>query len=270
MPVSKTSLVAIMAMASTALAGFATPPLGRAQEATLKITVLFDNIAQVDGLQTEWGYACLIEGLEQTILFDSGADGDILMANIDRLGVDARKVDVVVLSHFHGDHTGGLQAFLRRNADVTIYMPESFPAAFQDEIRGRGAEVITVRGPARLFGRAHSTGELGREIIEQSLIIETSSGLVLITGCAHPGILEIVRASKSYLGQDVQFVTGGFHLMRASESQLEAVITGLQSEGVHTVAPSHCTGEEVISRFRSAWGDEFVASGCGAVIELAR
>ena len=270
MPSSKASVVVGLTLMCGALTGFAIPTNGGTQEATLKITVLFDNISRVDGLQTEWGYACLIEGLEQIILFDTGADGDILMANIDRLGVDAQKVDVIVLSHFHGDHTGGLRAFLQRNADVTIYMPGSFPAAFQDEIRGLGAEVISVQGPARLFGPVHSTGELGRQSIEQSLVIETASGLVLITGCAHPGILEIVRAAKSYLGQDVCFVTGGFHLMRTSESQLEAVITGLQNEGVQTVAPSHCTGEDVIGRFRAAWGDDFVASGCGAVIDLAR
>jgi len=251
------------------LAGLATPALGGAQEATLKITVLFDNIPRAAGLETDWGYACLIEGLEQTILFDSGAEGDVLMANIDRLGVDVQEVDVIVLSHFHGDHTGGLEAFLRRNSDVTIYMPESFPAAFQQGMRDRGAEVVTVDGPARLFGRAHSTGELGREIIEQALLIETSTGLVLITGCAHPGIIEIVRTAKSYLGQDVHFVTGGFHLMRTSGPELEAVLVGLEDEGVHKVAPSHCTGEEVIDRFRAAWGDNFVASGCGAVIELA-
>jgi 7,8-dihydropterin-6-yl-methyl-4-(beta-D-ribofuranosyl)aminobenzene 5'-phosphate synthase len=264
------SVAVVAALMSGALAGFVLPPLEGAQEAPLRITVLFDNIAQVDGLQTDWGYACLIEGLEQTVLFDSGADGDILMSNIDRLGVDPQKVDVIVLSHFHGDHTGGLRAFLRRNADVTIYMPESFPAAFQDEIRGLGAEVIAVQGPTSLFGPVHSTGELGRQVIEQSLVIETDDGLVLITGCAHPGIIETVRAAKSYLGQDVRFVTGGFHLMQTSESQLEAVITGLKDEGVRSLAPSHCTGEEVIGRFRAAWGENFVASGCGAVIELAR
>ena len=270
MPASIASAAVVMTLMCGALVGITTPPPGGAQGASLKITVLFDNIAQADGLQTDWGYACLIEGLEQTILFDSGADGDLLMANIDRLGVDAQVVDVIVLSHFHGDHTGGLRAFLRRNADVTIYMPESFPAAFQDNVRALGAEVVTVQGPARLFGQAHSTGEMGREIIEQSLVIETADGLVLITGCAHPGILEIVREAKSHLGQDVRFITGGFHLTQSSESQLEAVITGLQNEGVHSVAPSHCTGEEVIGRFQTAWGDDFVASGCGTVIEIAR
>ncbi len=268
MPALIASAGLVIALMSGGLVGFATPSVAGLHEGALKITVLFDNIAQVDGLQTDWGYACLIEGLDQTILFDSGADGDILMSNIDRLGVDARKVDVIVLSHFHGDHTGGLRAFLQRNTDVTIYMPESFPRAFQDEIRGLGAEVITVQSPVRLFGPVHSSGELGRQIIEQSLLIETSGGLVLITGCAHPGILEIVRAAKGYLGQDVHFVTGGFHLMRTPEADLQAVIAGLQNEGVHTLAPSHCTGENVIARFHAAWGENFVASGCGSVIEL--
>jgi 7,8-dihydropterin-6-yl-methyl-4-(beta-D-ribofuranosyl)aminobenzene 5'-phosphate synthase len=268
MPTLNCSLIVLTILAGLALGGPAAPSSGSDQAATLRITVLFDNIPQVEGLATDWGYACLVEGLDKTILFDSGANGDILMANIDRLGVDAGAVDVIVLSHFHGDHTGGLQAFLQRNADVTIYMPESFPQAFQEEVRAAGAEIITVSRPTTLFGAAHSTGEMGAQIIEQSLIVETSRGLVVITGCAHPGILRIVQAAKSYLGRDVEFVTGGFHLMETSGRMLQAVLDGLEREGVHRVAPSHCTGEEAIAMFRAAWGDDFVASGCGAVIEL--
>jgi 7,8-dihydropterin-6-yl-methyl-4-(beta-D-ribofuranosyl)aminobenzene 5'-phosphate synthase len=263
-----TLLMAMSLLVGVVPGGAAPPALGSAQEGTLKITVLFDNIPQAEGLTTDWGYACLVEGLDETILFDSGASGEILMANIDRLGVDASAVDVIVLSHFHGDHTGGLRSFLQRNADVTIYMPESFPREFQEEVRATGAEVFTVSGPTRLFGPAHSTGEMGQQIIEQSLIVETSRGLVVITGCAHPGILRIVAAARTYLGQDVELVTGGFHLMRTSEQMVQAVLAGLENEGVRRVAPSHCTGEEVIAMFRAAWGDDFVASGCGAVIEL--
>lgn len=79
-------------------------------------------------------FSCLIEGLDKTILFDTGGNGDILLANMQRLGLDPEDVDAVVLSHIDADHTGGLGAFLARNPDVTVYMPESLPASFQ---RGR-------------------------------------------------------------------------------------------------------------------------------------
>lgn len=259
---------AVAALALFALC--ATLSIAGAEDSAITLTVLYDNVSLRSDLRTDWGYACLIEGLERTILFDTGANGEILMSNIDRLGKDPAAVDVIVLTHFHGDHTFGLEAFLERNSDVTVYMPESFPAAFQAEAASAGAEVLTVSGPVELSPGVYSSGELGEQIIEQALILETSAGLVVITGCAHPGILDIVRAAKSHLGQDVELITGGFHLGEMSQAQLQRTLTGLRDEGVRRVAPSHCTGDVAVSRFRAMWGEDFVTSGCGAVIELAR
>ena len=124
--------------------------------------------------------------------------------------------------------------------------------------------------PTRLLYRAHSSGELGDSIKEQALILETSSGLLIITGCAHPGIVNVVRKAKELFKVEVYLVMGGFHLAGMSNAGIRETIRMLKEIGVKKVAPSHCTGERAIAFFREAWGDDFLEGGVGAGIELAQ
>lgn len=242
--------------------------VGKPGTPTRRITVIFNNIPYAPELQTSWGFSCLVEGFDQTILFDTGGDGEILLANMKHLGVDPRVVDVVVLSHIHADHTGGLEAFLRQNSNVTVYLPSSFPHAFQQQIKHLRADVVRVNGPMRLFDKVHSTGEMGNGIKEQGLVLNTSKGLVVITGCAHPGIENIVRKARQYLKKNVYLIMGGFHLLGAGSSEIRECIQNLRALEIEKTAPSHCTGEAAIDRFREVWGEDFLPAGCGAIIDL--
>ncbi|MCI0506924.1 MAG: MBL fold metallo-hydrolase [Gammaproteobacteria bacterium] len=167
------------------------------QPVRLRLHIVFNNVPYKAGLATSWGFACLIDGLEKTVLFDTGGDGDILLSNMQRLGLDVGAVDAVVLSHIHGDHTGGLDTFLARNPDVTVYMPASFPASFQQEVKRMGAAIETVAGPRQLMKSVHSTGEMNHGIREQALIVDTPRGLVVITGCAHPNVADMAEQAKT-------------------------------------------------------------------------
>ena len=109
-----------------------------------------------------------------------------------------------------------------------------------------------------------ATGELGTAIVEQSLIVETDKGLVVITGCAPPGIVEIVRRAKVY--GVVYLVMGGFHLGDKSAREIETIIADLKRLGVRQVAPSHCTGDEAIQLFRAAFGADSILVGAGAIV----
>lgn len=234
----------------------------------LKLTVLFDNILHLEGLQTGWGFSCLVEGLDKTILFDTGGDGDILLANMEKLGVDPRIVDIVVLSHNHRDHTGGLARLLERNPMVEVWVPASFPDEFHKEVIAAGAEIKTVEQPAKIVEKAHTTGEMGENLIEQSLVLDSSQGLVVLTGCAHPGVVEIIRAAKRQRQSSVDFVTGGYHLNHLGARELMETIGGLQESGVRQVAPSHCTGDEAINLLRELWDDDFIEGGAGAIFDI--
>jgi 7,8-dihydropterin-6-yl-methyl-4-(beta-D-ribofuranosyl)aminobenzene 5'-phosphate synthase len=93
----------------------------------LSITVSYDNNPYKERLTAAWGFSCVIRGTEKTILFDTGGDGSILLANMEELGINPKEIDLVVLSHIHGDHVGGLSSFLEKNPEVVVYLPKSFP-----------------------------------------------------------------------------------------------------------------------------------------------
>jgi 7,8-dihydropterin-6-yl-methyl-4-(beta-D-ribofuranosyl)aminobenzene 5'-phosphate synthase len=232
----------------------------------LTITVLYDNIAYDTRLQTDWGFACLVEGLDRPLLFDTGAQGDILLRNMRALGLDPQSVRTVVLSHAHDDHTGGLTAFLAENPDVTVYLLQSFPADIKNTVQRAGATLVEVTEPQEIVVGAYTTGELGGQIREQALALETPRGLVVITGCAHPGIAALVR--QATVGGDVYLALGGFHLGSASAGQIDATIVELQELGVQRIAPSHCTGDAARRAFAEAFGADYLESGVGQVFVI--
>jgi 7,8-dihydropterin-6-yl-methyl-4-(beta-D-ribofuranosyl)aminobenzene 5'-phosphate synthase len=180
------------------------------------------------------------------------------MSNLAVLGFDPRDVDIVVLSHFHSDHTGGLDTLVSANDRLTVYLPQSFPTEYKARIHN---PVVEVRDSVTITDRIRTTGELGAVIIEQSLIVETDQGLIVVTGCAHPGVVEIVRRAKEY--GDVYLVMGGFHLAGKSADEVQAVIAELKRLGVQRIAPTHCTGDQAIQLFEAAFGPDFIRAGVG-------
>jgi 7,8-dihydropterin-6-yl-methyl-4-(beta-D-ribofuranosyl)aminobenzene 5'-phosphate synthase len=238
------------------------------------LTVVYDNngptsdaVPTDPALRTGWGFACLVERGDDLLLFDTGGDAGILRNNLAALGVDATDIDVLVLSHYHSDHTGGIDALLDAGATPTVFVPASFPSSFTAQLAAR-TEVLEVTGPAELLPGIRTTGEMGSAIIEQSLVIETPEGLVVVTGCAHPGIVDIVRRAAE--SGHVALVIGGFHLKEAGTAAIDDVITDLQALGVARVAPTHCSGDRARGRFAEAFGDGFVLVGVGSVLTAGR
>ncbi len=234
----------------------------------ITVTVLYDNNAYDERLETAWGFSCLVEGLEDTILFDTGRDSALLLRNMRTLEIDPRNIDVVVISHNGDDHVGGLTGFLEESRFVTVYMPRSFPESTKEGTRRVGAEVVQVHEPVEICEHAHSTGELGDEIKEQSLVIETEQGLVVITGCAHPGIVNVVRRAKELRSGEVYLVLGGFHLDSASEASIADIVEDFQQLGVREVAPSHCLGDRARHAFETAYGERFTPVGIGSRLRV--
>lgn len=233
------------------------------------LAVLFDNNRFDDRLKAKWGFSCLVTGLEKTILVDTGGDGPALRCNMSRLGVEPALIDVIFLSHIHGDHTGGIGRLLEEKGDVDVYLPQSFPDAFKDTLKLRGAHVKQVSGAGKIFTGAYTTGELGDGLVEQSLVLTTPKGIVVIIGCAHPGILNIVRRAKEITGEDkVYLVMGGFHLLGKSSSRLTEILKEFRRLSVQKVAPCHCTGDEARRMFKKEYGEDFIECGLGVRINL--
>ena len=246
----------------------------------IEISILVDNYSCNEGLNNfckegldpAWGLSCLVRGTEKTILFDTGPRNGPLPENMRKMNIKPEEVDVVVLSHIHHDHTGGLQRFLEENHDVIIYLPKSFPPDFKEGARASGAKVVEVTGPLKICALVYSTGELEGMEMEQSLVVRTDMGGIVIVGCSHPGIVEIVSMAKKVLKGDLVLAMGGFHLLSVfpgegpSSQEIEKIVSDLKVHGVRYVGSTHCSGDEARGVFKNAYQKHYLDLGAGKVI----
>ncbi|MGB9628614.1 MAG: MBL fold metallo-hydrolase [Thermodesulfobacteriota bacterium] len=232
------------------------------------LTILYDNNLFDYRLKSSWGFSCLIEIESRSVLFDTGGDGEILLYNMKVLNKNPKNIDAIVLSHIHGDHTGGLWSILREKPTLKVYIPSSFPHEFEQRVKKEGAEVVRVDAPLEIDRGIYSTGEMDHGIKEQSLIINTSKGMILVTGCAHPGIIEIIKKAKTIVREDIYMVIGGWHLSSASEREIKEVVGAFRKMGIQKVAPCHCTGERATAMFKNEYGENFIKAGVGTIIKI--
>ena len=237
----------------------------RAEKVGPEITLIsvYDNYQVDQKLKTAWGFATIIKTHQELILFDTGGNSEILLSNMKKLGIEPSSIKKIVISHIHGDHSGGLEGFLERNSNVTVFIPGSFPEAVKNMIIQKGAKFVEISGPGKISNSIYTSGQLYGPPEEQSLIIDSKEGLVVITGCAHPGIVNIVKRAKKMMKKDkVYLVVGGFHRPPLS------CIKAFKELGVEKVAPSHCTGDLVREAFREKYKENFIEYGVGKTIEI--
>lgn len=254
----------------TLLLGVSHPLQLGAEQTTAGSTTIYivsDNVLIDERLQPAWGFAAIIETPTVNILFDTGRDGDILLSNMRQMLLSPADVELLFISHAHRDHTGGLGLFMDKRPDVMLYLTDSTYESLRHRLPA-DIRYTPVSAPVQIARHISSTGEMSAGIPEQALIIETTEGLVIVTGCAHPGIELMAAQAKKQSGREIYMLIGGFHLSRASERRVRDLISRLKALDVKKVAPSHCTGKRATELFRDAWGEDFVESGLGAVIPL--
>jgi metal-dependent hydrolase (beta-lactamase superfamily II) len=130
------------------------------EEGNVVITTVFDNLGFAEGFETAWGFAAVIETAGGTVLFDTGGDHAILLANMRRMNIPTQAVDAIVISHVHSDHLGGLGGFLAQYNVVRVYIPSPFPHAVRRSIRAAGAEIRDVNAPSMIVSGIFTTGPL--------------------------------------------------------------------------------------------------------------
>ena len=288
------AVVGLISLMSARMMGAAPPA---------RVTILYDAFGDRAGLERDWGFAALIEYGGRRILFDTGNNADVFARNVQALKIDLRRLDFVVISHRHGDHTGGLAHLLHMNPGVRIYAPyERFglfggpvpttiirpDTSLPARMRYFGGRVPTELNSSTVWPRAHfvlvdtlteiapgvalvstvsrTPGTL--ELHELSLVLRTPEGLVVFVGCSHPGIETILKASRAY-GDHVHELFGGLHLVATPDSEIEHIASALRDDWrLDLIAPGHCTGEPAFDALARAFGDRYVYAGLGTVIEL--
>lgn len=238
------------------------------------VKIYCDNTSVKKGVKADWGFSALVKHNGKNILFDTGGNAGVLAANMKKMGSDPKYIEFIVISHEHWDHVGGLSAVLPalpagRRPDQKVYFLKSFPLNLKEQVKSSGAKLVEVESFQEIIPGIYTTGELGEAIKEQSLIVDTDKGLVIVTGCSHPGIVNIVRSSKELLKKDVYLVVGGFHLGALNAEQVKKIIEELKVLEVKKIAPCHCTGEQAISIFQEEYKNDFIKVGAGSVIDTA-
>lgn len=292
------------------LAGLSCLGLGsaRAAEAPARVTVIYDAFGKASELERGWGYSALVEYGGKRILFDAGGQYQTFADNVRKLKIDLKTLDFVVISHRHGDHTGGLAYVLEQNPKVKIYAPletgsfgtpPSPPAAkallrnapgITADLRyfnGKPPENLTIDSPwpgtkftlidksveiapGLFLVRTVSDSKGTLELNELSLAIKTPQGLAVIVGCSHPGIERILEAAAQF-DPRIYTIVGGLHLVDKSDQQVTEVVNNFQQRWhIERVAAGHCTGEFAQVELERVFGQRHDHSGLGEIIPLPR
>ncbi len=270
-----------------------------AASAADRITILYDAFGRPSQLKKDWGFAALVEYGGKRILFDTGNNAEIYAHNVQTLGVDLRKLDFAVISHRHGDHAAGVPYLLQVNPKVKIYWPDFggfVPAAwFRRGVESLPAEMRYFGGappekvpagsywpranlilvdqrlevaPGVTIVRTVSRNPGTMEMPELTLSLRTGEGQVLVHGCSHPGVEEIL-AEAVKVEPRVRLIVGGLHQVTTPDADIQKLATALRDKWkVARIAPGHCTGEPMFALLQKLFGDRYVYAGLGSVIEI--
>ena len=224
----------------------------------MKITIIYDNEVYDKNLINKWGFSCLIEK-ENTpvILFDTGGQREALKNNLKELNIDKNIIDEIFISHPHWDHVGGLLEVFEDNNEVVAYVPPScnninvkIPPSFTNFYQHK--DVISITNARQIHEDVYSTGEL--EGIEQSLIVRTDKGLVVIVGCSHPGVGKILDVAAQF--GKVYGIVGGLHVFTNYK----------RLKKLNLICAIHCIKNKY--EIKNQFSKKFVEGGAGKVIEI--
>ena len=207
------------------------------------------------------------------LLFDTFSNTKVLLANMKRMNIDVFNIRHVVISHDYWDHTGGLTGLLERSKKLIVYACPGFSNEFKEKVISSGVPLMEVEKFFRIEPNIYTTGEIAGIyadffIAEQSLVIENNGKLSLITGCAHPGIVNIIEEVKEHFKKEVESIIGGFHMHDKTADKIASTAGEIMRLGVKKVYSTHCTGERAESIFRKKFTKDFALLKSGDILNI--
>jgi 7,8-dihydropterin-6-yl-methyl-4-(beta-D-ribofuranosyl)aminobenzene 5'-phosphate synthase len=237
----------------------------------MEVKIVFDNTNLNERFIPGWGFSCLVD---KTVLFDTGEKWEYTFKNMENLDIDISKIDKVVISHDHWDHTGGLWGLLKKKECIDVYGCPNFSENFKEKVISLGGNLILTGEFTEIKDDIFATGEIAGKykslfIAEQALLIKREKGITIITGCSHPGIVTIIKKTKeNFPDEPINLVFGGFHLMNKDEREIELIVDNFKELGVKKVGPTHCTGYEAQVIFEKLYKDNFIEIAAGKIFEI--
>ena len=268
-----------------------------------RVTILYDAFSDSKEVTRDWGFSALVEHDGRRILFDTGNNAVIFEHNVKALGIDLTKLDFVVISHRHTDHSTGLKYVLKINPTVTVYAPKEGFGQFGGSLPKGFLQPVSVLPPKMRYfegnypdylaeGRLYEGGNFQLidtltevtpgiflistisktpgtlELRELSLVIKKPEGLLLVVGCAHPGTEEILQTATA-IDSHYHMLFGGLHLVTTQEDQIDALVASLRNKWkLEKIAPGHCTGEPAFLRLQKAFGENYYYAGVGSRLDV--
>jgi len=231
----------------------------------MRFSIVFDNYKANEKLESFWGFSCMIN---DDFLLDTGSNGRVLVRNMVKMGFDFEKLEYLFISHPHWDHIGGIDSIVDINKNLTLFVPDSLSQLYIKDLKTLSKEVKVINEyPRKLFGNFYSTGVM-HPVGEQALVIDEGDFGIVVVGCSHPGITNIVKRAREILNKPILYAIGGFHLFRSGEEEIIEVVKGMKNLGVEYITPTHCTGDLAIEMFKEAYGDNYIPGGVGRIIEF--
>ncbi len=234
----------------------------------IKLSVIFDNECCNSELTSLWGFSCFIETPIGNTLFDTGSNGRVLLKNLEKKSLDISSINNIFISHAHWDHIGGLDSILELNPRVNIFVTNHISKNLVRDLKSLSNGVTVIGNtPTKILEDIYSTGEIG-DHNEQSIVIDTNKGLIVIAGCAHGRIENILKRAVDFFNKPIFLALGGFHLHNKEDKEVLKIIDTIQELDTKFVCPSHCTGERARELFKEKFKNNYIEGGVGIDISF--
>lgn len=248
----------------------------KSKENDFQVIIIYDSKNHESNLKEGFGFSCFVKFNDMRILFDTGGNKEAFFYNIKKLKIPLESITHLVFSHQHWDHTAGFEEVLKQvTARTKIYLPYKFSASLKKKIP-KHLEIKTIKDFMQIDKDCYSLVLKGSSMVlkeccsvfEQSLVFNGPQGLVVLTGCGHPGVGKILRRAQEEVPKPIDLLMGGFHLHHSFSWTVDATVKDVVSLGTKRIVPCHCTGEKAIAKFQEVYLDNCYMTGVGSIFDV--